>query len=233
MEESLLEEEVRRWEEEGWCRLGQLPEDLLEDLEADWERLLARTTASAGYRSPEHCLRFTHLWTGLWKQNPAFASLLRLPSLLDSARFLLGSPQLRLYSQQLVVKHPASALPLPWHQDAPLWPSEGPGLSLWLALDDVFEEAGCLCYGPGKGAEPLPEWKLQLAPTRRGQLLAHNGLTWHRSGPNRGSKVRRGCVIGLGVAGAAPRKGEWDEERCPLLPLSAPPENGRGSKSSL
>lgn len=213
-------EESRRWEEEGWCRLGQLPEDLLVDLDADWERLLARTTLSAGYRSTEHCLRHTHLWTGVWRENPAFASLLRWPTLLDAARHLLGSPSLRLYGQQLVVKHPASALPLPWHQDAHLWPSEGPGLTLWLALDDVPEEAGCLCYGPGYGPNPRAEWSLQQAPTKRGELLAHRGETWHQSGPNRSGKPRRGCVIGLGVAAAAPRAGSWEEARFPLLPLS-------------
>lgn len=201
--------------------MGQLPEDLLADLDADWEALLARTTASAGYRSAEHCLRHTHLWTAVWRQNSAFASLLRLPLLLDSARQLLGSPSLRLYGQQLVVKHPASALPLPWHQDAPLWPTSGPGLTLWLSLDDVPEEAGCLCYGPGCGPSPRSEWTLQPAPTRRGELLAHRGETWHQSGPNRAGRPRRGCVVGLGVADAPPRTGAWEAERFPLLPLAA------------
>lgn len=213
-------EERRRWEEEGWCRLGRLPEGSLADLDADWEALLARTTSSAGYRSPEHCLRHTHLWTGVWRQNPAFAALLRLPPLLDMARQLLGTPALRLYGQQLVVKHASSALPLPWHQDATLWPSEGPGLTLWLSLDDVPVEAGCLCYGPGFGQSPRGEWSPQLAPTRRGEMLAHRGETWHQSGPNRAGKARRGCVFGLGAADAPPRAGSWDEDRFPRLPLA-------------
>ena len=211
--------EAARWEEEGWCHLDALPAEILDPLELDWEALLQRTTRSAGYRSREQTLRHTHLWTGLWKQNPAFAALLRLPVLLDAARRLLKTDRLRLFNQQLVVKHPSSTLPLPWHQDAPLWPTTGPGLTLWLPLDDVSLEAGCICYGPGCGPSPRSEWVLQPVPTRRGEVLAHHGQTWHQSGPNRSPVLRRGCVIGLGAADAPCKQGEWDPDRHPLLPL--------------
>lgn len=54
---------------------------------------------------------------------------------------LMGSKSVQLFHEHVLVKEAATAIPTPWHQDAPYYCVEGPKtLSLWIPLDEVPRE---------------------------------------------------------------------------------------------
>lgn len=104
-------------------------------------------------------------------------------------------------------KAPGASLPTPPHQDGFYWqltPCEG--LTMWLALDDVDQENGCVRYVRGSHLRGLREHaasgvlgfsqqmsdfgrpedlKHEVAmPARPGDLLVHHALTIHRADGN-------------------------------------------------
>jgi phytanoyl-CoA hydroxylase len=114
----------------------------------------------------------------------------------------------------------------PPHQDGyyfTLIPSEA--LTLWLALDEVNEENGCVRYVPGshkKGMRPhnvsnvlgfsqgIADWSPQdqahevKAMARPGDLLAHHCNTIHRADANCSERARRAVAIVYYAAQAIP-----------------------------
>jgi phytanoyl-CoA hydroxylase len=104
-------------------------------------------------------------------------------------------------------KPPGAAHPTPPHQDNFYFCLSPPHVvSLWLALDPVDEDNGCLRYVPGshhRGLRPHrptsilgfsqgvadygPEDERQERPVflQPGDLLVHHGETIHRADPNR------------------------------------------------
>ncbi|HEY8561628.1 MAG TPA: phytanoyl-CoA dioxygenase family protein [Pyrinomonadaceae bacterium] len=105
----------------------------------------------------------------------------------------------------------------PWHQDNGFQHYEPPeSLMLWLALADVDEEMGCVCFAKGshrlrvvkhiasgvlgfsQTVETPPD--LQLFPEvkavmRRGAISLHHCNTFHRSGANRASRSRPALAV--------------------------------------
>lgn len=54
-------------------------------------------------------------------------------------------------------KLPETATPTPWYQDEAYWLPEIPDRrsnSVWLALDDVTLESGCMWFVPGSHRQP-------------------------------------------------------------------------------
>ena len=64
----------------------------------------------------------------------------RLPAV---ASQLLGSEQVRLYHDHVLVKEGGTTQRTPWHQDQPYYNVSGHGVSAWIPVDDV-PEGGCL-----------------------------------------------------------------------------------------
>jgi ectoine hydroxylase-related dioxygenase (phytanoyl-CoA dioxygenase family) len=74
----------------------------------------------------------------------------RLPSI---AAQLLGSEQVRLYHDHVLVKEGGTTQRTPWHQDQPYYNVSGHGVSAWIPVDDV-PEGGCLELVAGTHAGP-------------------------------------------------------------------------------
>jgi ectoine hydroxylase-related dioxygenase (phytanoyl-CoA dioxygenase family) len=64
----------------------------------------------------------------------------RVPAI---AAALMGSPEVRLYHDHVLVKEGGTAQRTPWHQDQPYYNVDGRGVSAWIPVDPV-PEAGCL-----------------------------------------------------------------------------------------
>lgn len=146
-----------------------------------------------------------------------FASLMASPPILDLAQTLLGSrPVAR--NMQWFNKSPARNEPTPPHQDGWYFMLTPPNaLTMWIALEDVDEETGCVRYVPGSHRGPLrphartgvlgfsqgivdygPEDRAAEVPMPAGpgDLLAHHAMTIHRADGN-ASPTRTRMALGL------------------------------------
>lgn len=105
----------------------------------------------------------------------------------------------------------------PWHQDSPKWPMNEDGcMSIWIALDDVDENNGCMMFVPkshkvGKltnislhdpvnifdfvQGTPLADRKPVMVPLKAGSCTFHDGLTFHYAHANKTDKPRRAYAI--------------------------------------
>ncbi len=63
---------------------------------------------------------------------------------------LMGSTEVRLYCDHVLVKEPGTSQRTPWHHDQQAWPIEGEMIaSLWMALDPVTHDNGAVEYVAG------------------------------------------------------------------------------------
>jgi len=149
--------------------------------------------------------------------DPFFESLTVDSPLHHLAAELLGQ-DVRPVNLQYFNKPPQIGKATPAHQDGyyfMLEPNEA--VTLWLALDDVDEENGCIRYIPGSHRRGLrPHGRTQtlgfsqglldfgaddeqrevVLPARPGDLLAHHSLTIHRADAN-GSATRTRRALGF------------------------------------
>jgi len=153
----------------------------------------------------------------LWEHFDAIKAYAMSTRLAEMARRLTGSPTVRLFHDQALVKKPGPSAASPWHQDQPYWPSKEPGMiSCWMALDNVTVEKGCMQFIPGshKWGEFTPmsftgegptvdellsdeqkaEWNPVAVELQAGDCTWHHGLTWHYTNPNTTNEIRRALV---------------------------------------
>ncbi len=124
---------------------------------------------------------------------------------------------MRVWHDQALFKEPGKGNNrTPWHQDAVYWPHENRSnqTSVWIALDDVPVEKGCMAFVPGSHAlgvlptvdlasprdilKDLPltrKAKPVIKPLKAGSATFHNGLTLHYAGPNKSDATRRAFAI--------------------------------------
>ncbi|MGB8319947.1 MAG: phytanoyl-CoA dioxygenase family protein [Ignavibacteriaceae bacterium] len=118
----------------------------------------------------------------------------------------------RLWHDQASFKEPNGRI-TDVHQDISYWPINEGSLTttMWMALNDVPEEKGCLYFYPGsqklkekeyvdifkhphhpeiiKGIEKI------TAPLNTGDLTFHSGLTFHGARPNTSDEIREGITV--------------------------------------
>jgi len=155
-----------------------------------------------------------------WRRSDALAAL--VPALAARAAAAIDVPALVLFHDHLLYKPPLGD-DMAWHQDFSYLPLDRPdGLTLWIALDDVDEDNGCLYYllgshlrgerraawgiwehdDPRAALPPLdvPDDEPGLAaPTAAGCAIAHHTYLWHRSPRNTSDRARRAWALSLVV----------------------------------
>jgi ectoine hydroxylase-related dioxygenase (phytanoyl-CoA dioxygenase family) len=128
------------------------------------------------------------------------------------AKDLMEVSSVRLWHDQALFKEPHGRV-TDAHQDISYWPiAEGEfTTTMWLALNDVPEEKGCLYFYPGshkfkekeyvdifknphspeivKGIEKI------FTPVHAGDATFHSGLTFHGAGQNISEEKREGMTI--------------------------------------
>jgi ectoine hydroxylase-related dioxygenase (phytanoyl-CoA dioxygenase family) len=151
-----------------------------------------------------------------WRKAPELAGVARHLGRLTCAA--LGLPELVLFHDHLLFK-PSGGVDMDWHQDFSYLPLDRPdGLTLWVALDDITPENGCLYYlfGSHVLGERRPSWgmtgeddpraslpPMDVAPdepgvaavTGAGCAIAHHANLWHRSPANRSGRPRRSWAL--------------------------------------
>jgi ectoine hydroxylase-related dioxygenase (phytanoyl-CoA dioxygenase family) len=77
-----------------------------------------------------------------WQDIPEYEEFIRTSGVAGVAGELMGSEQVRLYHDHLLVKEPGTRQPTPWHQDQPYYNVEGEQTcSVWMPVDPVSREA--------------------------------------------------------------------------------------------
>ncbi len=166
-----------------------------------------------------------------WRKAPALAAL--VPQLGAIACAAIDVPALVLFHDHLLRKLPDGE-GMTWHQDYSYLPLDrSAGLTLWIALDDVTVENGCLYYvlGSHLGGERRPAWGLTgdddpraalppidvaddepglAAPTAAGCAIAHDTLLWHRSPASHAAAPRRTWALSFVVPEA-----RWSPRHAP------------------
>jgi len=153
----------------------------------------------------------------VWRDHGGMARYTMHPRLAQIALELSGAKGIRLFHDHALWKMPGDSKETPWHQDFPYWPmSEAGALSVWIPLDDVDEENGCMQFVPGshnagklksislvdpedlfeevKGTQ-LEKSRPVKVPLKAGSCTFHNGLTFHYAHANHSDKPRRVLAI--------------------------------------
>jgi ectoine hydroxylase-related dioxygenase (phytanoyl-CoA dioxygenase family) len=152
---------------------------------------------------------------------------LRYPALRETASFararslacrLLGIAERELdgFFTHLIYKPAGAGRDTPWHQDEAYWnepDTRADSLSVWIPLDPVTVESGCMQFVPGSHAhDVLPHARLGgfppllrvegvdvsgavACPLPAGGATVHHCRTVHATGPNRADVERRAWSI--------------------------------------
>ena len=145
----------------------------------------------------------------------------------------LVNGELRLLETVIFNKPPGVSNTLRWHQDVSYFPFDPNNqIAVWLPFDRVTKDSGAMIYALGSHLRPLmasvdlhtnkpyagetrevipdePE-NQQVMEMEPGDVLIHDGRTWHTSGPNLvAGRQRRGLSIRflVGETTYAPRPG--------------------------
>jgi hypothetical protein len=145
--------------------------------------------------------------------GPAFANASRI------ARQLLG-PSSEPMGNHAILKPAWHGAATPWHQDEAYWDTRflHRAISVWIPLQPVGSENGCMTFVPGSHRGPLHTHEL-IAPDAHGLRLAiaddvarcesaavpcplpaggatvHGGRTVHYAGPNLTDRPRRALIF--------------------------------------
>ncbi|WP_316847173.1 phytanoyl-CoA dioxygenase family protein [Pedobacter psychrodurus] len=140
----------------------------------------------------------------LWQTNDKVKELMFNPQIGEMAAELAQVDGIRIWHDQALFKKPW-ANPTSWHLDTPFWSfTNRKALSIWVALDDVTLENGCLFFVPGshKGTRfenpgigrnmdsiftMYPEFKASptvAVPMKAGSCSFHNGMIIHGAHAN-------------------------------------------------
>lgn len=77
-----------------------------------------------------------------WQENEDYRAVIEQSALASIARQLLGSAQIRLYHDHVLVKEPNTRQRTPWHQDQPYYNITGSDtISFWIPVDPVARPA--------------------------------------------------------------------------------------------
>jgi hypothetical protein len=196
---------VTAFAEDGFVRLGRiLDQPTLDGIRAEEAALRGEQDSDAAARGARTLFFHNVTW-----RCPTVRRLVQTGPQLDAMRTLLGN-DLLLWWTQFVTKmpedHSASSI-FPWHQDCGYLDILPTPVTVWVALDDVDVDNGCVwvVHGSHRGGllphkRPSDDaWHLTVpiagdgmpVPLAAGEAVAFTGYTLHRSLRNGSSRPRR------------------------------------------
>lgn len=211
------------------AEMDQLASDIEQYVERH-ERELAAIGGESGINRAKQISFTSHLA----EQDETIRRFCLRQEIAELSSQLLG-PDVDLYWNQSVFKHPETEQIFPWHQDDAYTPVKpAPYLTLWLAISDATEENGCISVLPGSHRNGLvphvqtpygwachsPEDPDQgmLVPVTAGSLVVFWSMTMHKSGPNLSKDIRKAYVIQYANAGL--RRVEDDQPVENMIPVT-------------
>ncbi|HZO61815.1 MAG TPA: phytanoyl-CoA dioxygenase family protein [Gaiellaceae bacterium] len=174
------------------CVRGAFTAEDVALVERGIERNLAEPSERASVASrPDDPGRFFEDFCN-WRRIPEFEQFIRASRAAEIAAELMGSKQVRLFHDHLLVKEPGTRQRTPWHQDQPYYNVEGvDNCSLWMPVDPVDRESTVeFVAGSHRGpwlmprtfmddqAKWFPEGSLQELPDVDGDRDAFEILAW-------------------------------------------------------
>jgi phytanoyl-CoA hydroxylase len=167
--------------------------------------------------------------------DEVFQAVAKKSEILDVLQEWLG-PNIKLYTDQLMMKPRFHGTVTDWHQDSVAWPFFVPQdhVSCWIALDDATAANGCMTVIPGshKWGPIAREYKQKFlqdpelpepvaVEIKAGECMFHHGLTWHRTGANTTPNRRRGLAMHY-ISAETKYLGVEDEEMRQLVECEKP-----------
>jgi phytanoyl-CoA hydroxylase len=165
--------------------------------------------------------------------DPYFRDYVRQPKWLALAERLLGEPVICEYPEWFN-KPPGEEAPTPPHQDNYYFCLHPPQvMTVWMALDRVNEENGCVRYVPGshvRGLRPHGRSSILgfsqgildysdadraqevLTDLQPGDVIVHHGNTIHRAEPNR-SRDRHRRAFAMVIKGVSAKRDQAAYQR--------------------
>ncbi len=214
MKTDLTQTEIESYREDGFLIIN----DLLTSQELEQWRSAVEEASSAQTPLPFNNEYYQNVFTQrikLWQISDTVRNLVLDPRLGKMAAELEGLEAVRLCHDQSLFKRPwANATT--WHVDNPFWQFHSHhATSMWLALDDVTIQNGCMYFLPGTHKDArfevvkitpnmnrlfqnYPHWAdIEPVPVvmSAGSCSFHNALLAHAAGPNMTTTSRRAMVV--------------------------------------
>ena len=162
----VTQEQIDFFQENGYVKFGRvLDSDGVEAMRAGLDAVIELELAEGDDSSPEFKYghdrrenrlnrgsghpRAIHQYINMWKREPHYEAAIHHPLIAGTARSLLGTPEVRLWHDQVISKPPHDNGHFAFHHDFFFWPLSPPNIvSCWLALDDATVESGCMHVMP-------------------------------------------------------------------------------------
>ncbi len=195
------------------CARGLLDTDAIAGLRTALEDAIAKLSV-LGKNALNRESKGFHGDIFVWKLHDAFRDLALFSPLPALAHQVLGTPTVRFFYEQFVVKRAGSPVDTPWHQDIPFWPVVGSQIvSFWITLDPVTRESSGLEFVRGShrweerfkavtpGHDPyMMDTDLPIAPNYAEHRDDHDVIGWDM---DPGDVLVFGPVVCHGSAGNA------------------------------
>jgi hypothetical protein len=205
---SLTAQQLDAYARDGFIALGQvLDATTLAGLRAEEASLRASPT------NPDNDNRSTRFWSLVARHCPVLRRCALDGPQMAAVEAVIG-PDICLWWNQFVTKLPDrdTSGVFPWHQDNGYGDLSVPGnVTVWIALDDVDQDNGCVWVQPGSHRHGLlphrrpneESWHLEVpvagdgiaVPMPAGHAVMFSGLTLHRSLANRSANPRRALFL--------------------------------------
>jgi ectoine hydroxylase-related dioxygenase (phytanoyl-CoA dioxygenase family) len=214
----LSEEQIAFYQENGYIQINDVfSQEELDEISALTDEInerIEKTLPPIEERTP-YQQAFLQV-VNVWREDERFRKFTFHPVVGDIARRLMRADHVRLWHDHLMTKLPGNAgRATDWHQDFPYWPmTEGGPMSVWIPMQDVGLENGCMHFVPKSH-----DWNLRevvrididehadifdairdkrpeevqrvYCPLKRGSVTFHNGLTIHYAGKNLTDQPRK------------------------------------------
>ena len=210
MNHTVTEEQIQFYQDNGFVVIDDFLNE--EELET-WRQNVGEAVANRGQRKlsdgrmmeeDNYYARVFAQRINLWNDHDGMRQLMIDDRLGKMAADLAGVEGIRIWHDQALIKPPWGN-PTGWHLDNPYWSFYSrDAISLWVALDDVTRDNGCLYFLPGAHQTATydnvdigtnigdlftayPAWdKIEAvaAEIKAGSCSFHNGLCGHGAGAN-------------------------------------------------
>lgn len=221
-------ETIEAFRRDGACVLRGHFRTWIDTLRAGVARNLASPSADVKiYQGTNGAGRFVGDYCN-WERIPEYREFIFKSDAAAIGRRLMGTQQVRLFHEHVLVKEPGADVPTPWHQDQPYYCVDGTDtVSLWIPLDPVPRErtlefvAGSHKWGKyyrperfnktalneNDGLEPVPDingnrdrYSVLGWALEPGDAVAFNYLTLHGA-PANTSKAEQRRAFSLRLMG--------------------------------
>ncbi|MEP3331755.1 phytanoyl-CoA dioxygenase family protein [Sedimentitalea sp.] len=156
----LTQEDIETFQRDGVVLIRGLFADHVEALRAG---VAANMAAPGPYASENRKEGHTGLFFDdycNWTRIPEFAEVIRTSKAAAVAADLMGSDNVQVFHDHVLVKEPGTSMATPWHQDGPYYFVQGQQtVSFWSPLDEV-SEASLRCVAGSH------RWPKDVLPTR-------------------------------------------------------------------